>query len=242
MGRLFSIADIHGEMGLLIKLWDKLQTDQNLDLTKDKVVFTGDYVDRGPDSHGVIAFLKNLVETYPGHVICLAGNHEWINIMYYVRKLPDDIWLHDNNGGKQTFESYVNAGYPYGMTPEHIKWLSQLPMKHEEPGFFFSHAPVPRDSYRNVMQKGLPDFSPEELMWTYHPDEKGVARDHGNGVVGVCGHIHQLRKGIFAPRFYDHYIYGDSGAGCSKKAPLCAINVVTRDVIYAWPDPVKKQP
>lgn len=160
--------------------------------------------------------------------------------MYYARGTEEDRWLHDNNGGPETKESYHRAGYAMGMHGDHLKWLSQLPLKHEEPGFFFSHAPVPRESHRNILYKGQAEFSPEELTWTYHPDEKGVARDHGNGVVGVCGHIHQLRKGIKAPRFYDHYIYGDSGCGCSPKAPLCAINVVTRDVIYAWPDPVVK--
>lgn len=214
-------------------------TNHNLDLTKDKVVFTGDYCDRGPDTYGVVEFLKQLNEAHPENVICLAGNHEWINIMYFVRKLPDDVWLFMNNGGPETLESYKTAGF-MEMTPEHIKWLSQLPMQHEEPGFFFSHAPVPRESYRNIVNRGQTEFTPEELTWTYHPDEKGVARDHGNGVVGVCGHIHQLRKGVKAPRFYDHYIFGDSGCGCSAKAPLCAINVVTRDVIYAWPDPVVK--
>lgn len=239
MGRLFSIADIHGRLDLLQKLWTELVTNHNLDLTKDKVIFTGDYVDRGPDSYGVLCFLKDLNEKHPDNVICLAGNHEWINIMYYARGTEEDKWLHDNNGGPETKLSYQLAGYN-GMTGDHLKWLSQLPLQHEEPGFFFSHAPVPAEWARNILQKGQPDFSPEELTWTYHPDEKGVARDHGNGVVGVCGHIHQLRKGIRAPRFYDHYIYGDSGCGCSPKAPLCAINVVTRDVIYAWPDPVPK--
>lgn len=239
MGRLFSIADIHGRLDLLKKLWETLLTVHNLDLTKDKVVFTGDYVDRGPDSAGVIVFLKNLQETHPDNVICLAGNHEWINIMYFVRKTDEDIWLFENNGGPATLESYRHMGFS-SMPHDHIKWLSDLPLKHEEPGFFFSHAPAPRESYRNVLYKGTDEFAPDELIWTYHPDEFGIARDHGNGVVGVCGHVHALRKGIFAPRFYDHYIYGDSGCGCSPKAPLCAIDVKTRDVVYAWPDPVVK--
>jgi hypothetical protein len=154
--------------------------------------------------------------------------------MYFVRKTEEDIWLFENNGGPQTLESYRLAGYS-AMTHEHIKWLSELPLKHEEPGFFFSHAPAPRESYRKIQFRGTPELSPDELIWTYHPDEFGVARDHGNGVIGVCGHVHALRKGVLAPRFYDHYIYGDSGCGCSPKAPLCAINVVTRDVVYAWP-------
>lgn len=237
--RLFSIGDIHGRLDLLKKLWDDLITNHKLDLTVDKVIFTGDYCDRGPDTYGVICFLKNLVETYPGQVICLAGNHEWINIMYFVRKTQNDVDLFEWNGGPQTLESYRYAGHN-SMTHDHIKWLSELPFKHEEPGFFFSHAPVPRDNRRNIMNRGLP-ITEDELIWgVYDPDERGSSHVHPDGTIGVCGHIHALRKGVFAPRFYDHYIFGDAGCGCSPKAPLVAIEVKTRQVIYAWPDPVVK--
>jgi hypothetical protein len=233
MGRLYGIADIHGRLDLLKKLWDELVNVHSLDLTVDKVVFTGDYVDRGPDSYGVLQFIYDLTLLHPQNVIALAGNHEWMMIQYYSRGSQDDIELWEWNGGIQTIESFRLAGH--SRCPDHLlRWLAFAPLKHEEPGFFFSHAPAPRESYRNIMYRGL-DFAPDELIWTYHSDEKGVAKDHGNGIIGVCGHIHQLRKGIMAPRFYDHYIFGDSGAGCSPKAPLCAIEVKTREVIYAWP-------
>ncbi len=232
--KIYAIPDIHGRFDLLKKLWEKLKTEKNLDLEHDKVVFLGDMVDRGDDSYGVISFIKKLTEDHPGRVIALAGNHEWINIMRFTRALREDVELFEWNGGIQTLDSYHRAGFssiPY----DHLKWMADLPLKHEEPGFFFSHAPVPRESYRNVLNKGTNEFTPEELTWTYHPDEFGVARDHGNGVVGVCGHIHQLRKGIMQPRFYEHYIYCDAGAGCSPKAPLVAVDVSSREVIFAWP-------
>lgn len=233
MSKLFCIADIHGRYDLLKQLWDDLVLNHALDLTSDKVVFTGDYVDRGPDSYSVIAFLKDLQEKHPDNVICLAGNHEYINIMNYARKSPDDVWLHDNNGGPATLRSYQAVGHN-GMTQEHLQWLVHLPLSHTEPGFHFSHAPVPRESYRNILLRGT-DITPDEYMWTYHPDEPGVAKDFGTGVVQVVGHVHALRKGILAPRFYSHVIYADAGCGCSPKAPLCAIEVNTRAVIYAWP-------
>lgn len=236
MSRLYVIADIHGRKDLMDKLLDDLIKSGKLDLKVDKLIFTGDYIDRGPDSAGVIYKLQDLQKDHPDNVVCLAGNHEWMAIMYYARgKQRDDADLWFMNGGHETVESYTYLGYS-DMTHDHVTWLSKLPLKHEEPGFFFSHAPAPRDSYRNIMYRGL-DFVPDELIWTYHPDEKGVAKDHGNGIVGVCGHIHQLRKGILAPRFYDHYIYADAGCGCSPKAPLCAIEVRTREVTYAWPNP-----
>lgn len=235
--RLFSIADIHGRLDLLKKLWTELETVHSLDLTKDKVIFTGDYCDRGPDTYGVIAFIKEKQEAHPDNVIVIAGNHEWINIFFFTRKSADDIWLWENNGGPETLLSYQMAGHN-SMTQEHLRWLAHLPFKHEEPGFFFSHAPVPRENRRNIVNRGLP-ITDDEYAWGVYDrndDEFGMARDHGNGVIGVCGHIHALRKGQLHPRFYDHYIYGDTGCGCSSKAPLVAIEVKTKEVTYAWPD------
>lgn len=237
--RLYAIADIHGRFDLLKKLWDDLVTNHKLDLTVDKVIFTGDYVDRGPQSYEVLDFIYKLTQAHPTNVIALAGNHEWMMIQYYSRGTQEDKELWEWNGGLQTIQSFQNN--LFNSCPQHLlKWLAFAPLKHEEPGFFFSHAPAPRESFRNIMWRGTADFAPDELIWTYHPDEWGVARDHGNGVVGVCGHVHALRKGVLAPRFYDHYIYADAGCGCSPRAPLCAIEVQTRDVIYAWPDPVVK--
>lgn len=231
--RLFAIPDIHGRLDLLKKLWNELLTTHNLDLSADKVIFLGDMVDRGDDSYGVICFIRELTLLHPQNVIALAGNHEWINIMRFTRGLPEDIEMFNWNGGLQTMDSYHRAGFSR-IPNDHLDWMAHLPFKHEEPGFFFSHAPAPRDSYRRVVNRGM-ELTADELTWTYHSDERGVARDHGNGIIGVCGHVHRLKDGIMKPRFYDHYIYADSGCGCSPKAPLVAIEVKSKEVIYAWP-------
>jgi hypothetical protein len=234
MSRIFAIPDIHGRLDLLNKLMEKLYVEQKLDLSVDKLIFLGDMVDRGSDSYGVIEFIKRLQEIRPDNVIALAGNHEWMMIHYYIRGTNEDKELWEWNGGLQTIDSYQRAGFNK-PSEDHLRWLAFLPLKHEEPGFFFSHAPAPREAYRNIMNRGLPDFTPDELTWTYHTDERGVARDFGNGIVGYCGHIHALRQGIMAPRFYDHYVYLDSGCGCSPKAPLVAAECGTKNVVYAWP-------
>jgi|ERR1035437_5676263 hypothetical protein len=217
------------------KLLDDMIKSGKLDLSVDKLIFTGDYIDRGPDSASVIFKLIDLSNDHPNNIVCLAGNHEYMAIMYYARmKQPGDADLWFKNGGDKTIESYQFLGYN-DMMSDHILWLSKLPFKYIERNYFISHAPAPAEWARNILNKGLPDFTTDELMWSYHPDEKGLARDHGNGIIGVSGHIHQLRKGIMAPRFYDHHYYLDSGCGCSPKAPLCAVNLDTKEVIYAWP-------
>lgn len=250
MSRTFAIPDIHGRDDLLKKLLtDVLPNQANYDpaFDGDKLVFMGDMVDRGPDSKGVIKRIRGFQEFYgPERVVVLFGNHE--RMMIDAVSHPNDqgaMQLWSWNGGKDTLESYgaarLGQHYEVVITPtaeleEDVKWISKLPLSHEQPGFFFSHAPAPRESRRSILRKGQP-FNEHELTWTYSPDEFGLARDHGDGIVGVCGHIHRLREGIKEPRFYDHYIFADAGCGCSEEAPLVAINVETREVFYSRPSP-----
>jgi hypothetical protein len=186
-------------------------------------------IDRGPDSKGVIETIRALVETHPGHVIALSGNHEWLAIDAISRQSYDSFYLWMINGGDATQNSYPSQK----MTDDDIKWMASLPLSHEEPGFFFSHAPVPRQKDRSYINKNLP-FTKNELIWTYYSDEKKHAKKFKDKI-GVCGHVHALKKGIKEPRFYAHYIFADAGCGCAKDAPLVAVEVQTRDVIYAHP-------
>ena len=240
MSRIYCIPDIHGRFDLLSPLMEKLIREENLDLSVDKLIFLGDLIDRGEDSKGVLDFIRELTELYPNNVVALAGNHEWLCIDAHIKPNMDTEYLWHVNGGGNTLNSFAIDGYvPKKLPEDYIRWMAFLPLKHEEPGFFFSHAPVPKESYRNIMYRGTTDFQPEELIWTYNPDEWGVARDHKNGVIGVSGHIHQLSKGIMKPRFYDHHYYLDSGCGCSAKAPLVAVEIASKKVIYMWPKDLK---
>ena len=49
--RKFAVGDIHGCLHLLKKLIDIIQPTN-----EDTIIFLGDYIDRGPDSKGVIDF------------------------------------------------------------------------------------------------------------------------------------------------------------------------------------------
>jgi serine/threonine protein phosphatase 1 len=71
-GRTFAIGDIHGERAALDLLLERLPP-----LTaEDTVVFLGDYVDRGPDSRGVIDKVRAVAAAGPAQVVTLRGNHE----------------------------------------------------------------------------------------------------------------------------------------------------------------------
>lgn len=240
---LWAVPDIHGRFDLLTLLFDKLQLHHGFEFGKDKVVFLGDYVDRGDASAQVLYYIKKLKDAWPDHVVALAGNHEWLMIEACIRGSGDnlDLWL--MNGGGATMRSFgpdVARLSPSMIPNEIVKWLAALPLFHEEPGFFFSHAPVPRENRRQVHMRDQP-YNKSELTWTYSSDEFGVSRDFGGGKVGVCGHIHALRQSILEPRFYPHYIFADSGCGCSEKAPLVAVEVRTREVVFAKPAELPKR-
>src|SRR5262249_34112580 len=70
--RTFVVADIHGELHALQPLLERLPR-----LTAhDTLVFLGDYIDRGPDSAGVVERVREIQDAGPCKVIALRGNHE----------------------------------------------------------------------------------------------------------------------------------------------------------------------
>lgn len=76
--RTFAIGDIHGDLEALETLLSRLPA-LNAD---DTLVFLGDYVDRGPNSAGVVNRVRALQTTGPARVVALRGNHEdaWVQI------------------------------------------------------------------------------------------------------------------------------------------------------------------
>lgn len=78
-GPLDIVGDIHGELHALQELIRHLGYDEHGQHPQSRtLVFVGDFVDRGPDSPGVVALVQRLVEG--GHACAIAGNHE-INLL-----------------------------------------------------------------------------------------------------------------------------------------------------------------
>lgn len=230
---IWAIPDVHGRKDLLEEILWELPTNHELDLTVDLLVFMGDYIDRGPDSKGVLNIIMQLYNRYPEHVVALRGNHEDMCIDACVKNTNDDFYLWTINGGEQTLYSFL----PHSTVPQnYLEWLTKLPYQFETDKFFFSHAPVPKEHNRLVYLRDQP-YTSEELTWSrplHGETEEQHAKDFKTKV-GVCGHNHALHKNIMEPRLYKHYIYADAGCGCHPKAPLVAIEVQSRKIVYAWP-------
>ena len=129
-GRWLAIGDIHGCLTQLTELMERVQPS-----SADRIVFLGDYVDRGPASAGVIDYLIRFAATFPDTVF-LRGNHEQMFIDY-LDGLDSALFL--INGGQQTLDSYRD----YRMWPfpsAHRHFLDSLRHYFESDRHIFVHA------------------------------------------------------------------------------------------------------
>src|SRR6185503_16597475 len=105
--RTFAIGDIHGEPDHLKKLFSRLPALEST----DTVVFLGDYLDRGPNSRGVIDFVKSFPSQTKAKVVALRGNHEdaWLRVC---KKGWDEFVLPPGNGCLAAMRSYTGGPAP----------------------------------------------------------------------------------------------------------------------------------
>jgi len=101
---LYAVGDIHGRLDLLEDLLSLIERDARPSTARRRtLVFLGDYVDRGPDSRGVVQrLITDLPQGFDAHF--LKGNHEAILLDFL-----DDPWRLDHwlmNGGEETMRSY----------------------------------------------------------------------------------------------------------------------------------------
>ena len=98
--RTLVIGDIHGSLKALETLVEFVAPDET-----DTLVTLGDYIDRGPDSKGVIDFLTNYND--PATLITLKGNHE--QMMENARDSQQERYFWLVNGGEATLDSFHAA-------------------------------------------------------------------------------------------------------------------------------------
>jgi serine/threonine protein phosphatase 1 len=166
----FAIGDIHGCHQALL---DMLRQCRDYAAGKGhRLVFIGDYVDRGPDSRSVIKTLRGMEERSTlGTVVCLMGNHEDLMLDAIDTQDPQR-WF--NNGGLQTLSSY-GARYPSSLPADDVAWLRSLRLSFDDGIRFFAHAGIDPDHPLDQQPR-------EALLWIrgrFHQ----AATDYGRLIV-----------------------------------------------------------
>ncbi len=145
MRKRWVIPDIHGCINTLRALIEELIRPARY----DEIYFLGDYIDRGPDSKGVIDYIRKLQEE-EYTVFPLRGNHEDFLIdLYRAEMQPNAGWLFSYAsrkrhaygiiGGKATLASF-GVARASKIPPEYIEWLSGLGYYAVLDGFVLVHA------------------------------------------------------------------------------------------------------
>jgi len=74
--RLYAIGDVHGRLDLLQDMHGLIRADIDRNPTHDwRIIHLGDYIDRGPNSKGVMDFLIH-ASTHDPRILSLLGNHD----------------------------------------------------------------------------------------------------------------------------------------------------------------------
>jgi serine/threonine protein phosphatase 1 len=132
MQRVFAIGDIHG----CCKTFRKLVFEEIRITSSDTIYCIGDYIDRGPDSKGVIDLILELRKS--GYQIyTLRGNHEQLLLDSASGGENYDIWM--VNGGRQTLASFGVNSYDE-LTEEYKTFFSQTEYYIQTHTCIFVHA------------------------------------------------------------------------------------------------------
>lgn len=170
--KIYAVGDIHGMLFKLERLLDRISFRND----RDQLVFLGDYVDRGPDSRGVIHRVLQLIAGGLD-VVCLRGNHE-VMMENYLR--DEDVAFFLLNGGASTVHSYsVGQKDGQGVVPKaHKNFLRGLKKFYETDDYLFVHA-----GFRPGV--AVADQEDEDVYWIRN---EFITSDYDFGKKVVFGH------------------------------------------------------
>lgn len=152
--RVYAIGDIHGRADLLDRMIVEIARDLSAHPADDALTVTvGDYIDRGPDSRGVIERL--IRNPFATRFVALKGNHESLLMSFLRDSSSADYWR--RLGGLETLHSYgVNVGplmrgqghaaaaeaFRVALPQSHVEFLASLKLSLSVGQYFLCHAGV----------------------------------------------------------------------------------------------------
>jgi serine/threonine protein phosphatase 1 len=136
---VFAIGDIHGRSDLLRAALEAIAA--RCERRDHRLVFLGDYVDRGPDAKGVVELMIELQRD--SRIVCLKGNHEalMVEALTSGRAADFDRWM--DAGGLSTLKSYGASDREEAVRavpPHHLRWMATLPLTSGDGRRVYVHA------------------------------------------------------------------------------------------------------
>jgi serine/threonine protein phosphatase 1 len=174
-GRTFAVGDIHGDLTALQTLFERLPAMSE----DDTIVFLGDYIDRGPESAGVIQFVREIAVKGAAHVVALRGNHEdaWIQV---IDKGWPEFIMPRANGCLESLRSFKNGKPPDDdelpspaeleamfegsfFPKDVVAWMRELKFFYEDDHAIYVHAGIKRTD--GVFPHPSEVTPPRALLW-----------------------------------------------------------------------------
>ena len=184
------ISDLHGDSYSLFRILDEINYEKFLSRPKNKLVFLGDYVDRGSDSVSVIYAVCHLKHAYPDSVVLMRGNHESpAEFPFPSHDLPYRIKERFGNSGRDVYGRLLSMFKLLTLAtvvPDRLLLVhGGLPTEDAVIANFHKAIATAQDSH--VRSRVL-----EELLWNdprrldgspgWEPSRRGIGRHFGSGI------------------------------------------------------------
>lgn len=187
MEQAFCISDIHGCYEEFLALLEHWQREREL------LVLVGDYIDRGPQSKEVVAYIQQLQRTYGEQVVVLQGNHDAMLLEFIAEPVGSLANRFLRNGGEQTLASFIGeplqmmtaveqAQYMMTHFADTLDYLAHLPMMYEWGAVLFTHAGFD-------VTKPLAEQTSHDLLW----QRQHYIQENTTGRRNVFGHTPTFR-------------------------------------------------
>ncbi len=149
--RTIIVGDIHGCFRTLRALLKEVEYDE----AADRIIFVGDYIDRGPRIRETSEYLMDLKERAGDLAVMLRGNHEQM-------MLDGDTRLWYMNGGDET-DRQLFGGCTEEERAELLRWFRELPLEWRGEGFSVTHAGAKKgvdadDAFTKVWNRDLKSY------------------------------------------------------------------------------------
>ncbi len=210
------VGDVHGEP-------DRLRAALAQVAPGRRVILVGDYIDRGPDSRGVLELLLATRANLGPQLVLLRGNHE-VTLLEFLDGAPPEALV--RHGGLPTVRSYVHQPevrvfeqFRRDFPKSHRELLESTVLCVDEPELLVSHAGWdPNDPDGRLVSQmtlgggrrmfdGVESRPPRELV--------------------VFGHYTQASR---RPHVTPHVVCLDTGCGTASDAPLTVLLLPEREL------------